>query len=95
MDFANSTKKQRAISFPKFYVVERVTNNFDSRQDFYFRIHERKTLDYKDEQLGFVYLTGRHVDDKQEPCQDMNAPFEIFEDVQSIEYTVVSEKCDP
>jgi hypothetical protein len=25
----------------------------------------------------------------------MNAPFEIFEDVQSIEYTVVSEKCDP
>ena len=68
MDFANSTKKQRAISFPKFYVIERVTNNFDSRQDFYFRIHERKTLDYKDERLGFVYLTGRHVDDKKEPC---------------------------
>lgn len=74
-------------------MIERVKNKYDTKQDVFIRIHEMQDLDHKDEQLGFIYMTGTHVDSQKNACDDMNAPFEIFEDVKSLTFTV-TDKCD-
>lgn len=50
----------------------------------FIRIHEKPKLDYKSDVLAVIYLTGCHIDETGNSTADMNAPFEIFENVTGI-----------
>lgn len=88
-EYDRKTTKDRAISFPKFLIVEQLEKDNTPLTSF-LRIYEMKTLDHDisnidGSDLGFIYLEGEHVNKSGEPITDMAAPQVIEEQIKSIQ----------
>ena len=57
----------------------------------FIRIHEKPTLDFKSENLAIISLDGCHVDRQGNETVDMNAPFEINEEIRKISFAIGGE----
>jgi len=76
----------RAISFPKYLMLELAQTARSSGVTSLVRIYERKLLDHEllaigDSKLVYLYVEGKHVNERGSEVQDMSANSGLIEEV--------------